>query len=305
MKYLKKCALMALAVLLPFAAWLSLLIALPDHLGNTIAATIRYKIDLLQDTPAPRIIFAGGSSSPYGTVCQTVADELGVNAICVGATAYLGIPYYLQMLDQYAQPGDVLVLAPEHSLLRGESINYELVWEAVGQDADAWRCVPLPYLPGLFCSSAAYFGLKQERLNLPDPGPNPDFGPLGDVTAPRTALLERGYNADDPIELTAAGVYEKNLTRINRFAARQQARGVTVLFAFAPTDRLAITSAPADIAAFEKTVTDGLDIPVILGLNTTLMDGRYFYDSNNHLTSEGAAINTQNLIAGLRGYGGF
>ncbi len=301
-KYLVKCVALALAVLLPFVLWFGYLFSIPDHRGGTIASTIRYKTDLLQTTDGPRVIFAGGSSSPYGTNCAQAAQAFGRNTICVGATAYLGLPFYIRLLDQYAQPGDVVVLAPEHSLLQGENINYSLVWEAAGHDPDVWKTVPLSYYPGLFSSSVEYYHMKQAALEKAPSSYHADFGPLGDVITPRTTLLESGYNTQDPIDLVPGSVYQENIDCINRFAHRMENKGVTVLFAFAPTDKLAVTSSPEEIAAFGQVVADAVDIPVILPLDKALMDGAYFYDSNNHLTTEGAAINTENLIQGVLPY---
>ncbi len=299
-RYLKKMLAMALAVALPFALWVGILLAIPDHRGGSIAATIRYKADLMQTAEGPRVIFAGGSSSPYGTICAEVAQQLDCNAICVGATAYLGLPFYLQMLETYAEEGDVIVLAPEHSLLTGEAVDYSLVWEGAGRDPDVWRCVPASYLPGLFSSTAEYFKLKLEALSSGAGGYNEAFGPLGDVTLHREPLLASGYMEGDPIDLSPERIYAENLERINRFAKKMSRRGVTVLFAFAPTDRLAVVSSGEKTQAFAQAVGDALEIPVMLPLSKALMGGEYFYDSNNHLTTEGAQINTQNLIAGLR-----
>lgn len=77
-------------------------------------------------------------------------------------------------------------------------------------------------------------------------------------------------------------------------------RKITVLFAFAPADRLAVVSDEEETADFAQGVEELLEIPVILPLSKAMMEGAYFYNSNNHLTTEGAQINTQNLIDGIR-----
>ena len=299
-RYIKKMLALAVAVALPFAIWIGVLLAIPDHRGGSIAATIRYKTDLLQSTEGPRVIFAGGSSSPYGTVCAEVAQQLDCNAICVGATAYLGLPFYLRMLEVYAEEGDVIVLAPEYSLLTGESTDYSLVWEGAGQDPDVWRCLPVSYLPGMFSSSVSYLKLKLEALPYGAGGYNEAFGPLGDVTLYREPLLENGYVSGDPIDFSPERLYAENLERINRFAEKMERRKITVLFAFAPADRLAVVSDEEETADFAQRVEELLEIPVILPLSKAMMEGEYFYNSNNHLTTEGAQINTQNLIDGIR-----
>ena len=299
-RYIKKMLALAVAVALPFVIWIGVLLAIPDHRGGSIAATIRYKTDLLQSTEGPRVIFAGGSSSPYGTVCAEVAQQLDCNAICVGATAYLGLPFYLRMLEVYAEEGDVIVLAPEYSLLTGESTDYSLVWEGAGQDPDVWRCLPVSYLPGMFSSSVSYLKLKLEALPYGAGGYNEAFGPLGDVTLYRESMLKNGYVSGDPIDFSPERLYAENLERINRFAEKMERRKITVLFAFAPADRLAVVSDEEETADFAQGVEELLEIPVILPLSKAMMEGAYFYNSNNHLTTEGAQINTQNLIDGIR-----
>lgn len=299
-QYLKKILALTLAVALPFALWFGVLLAIPDHRGGSIASTIRYKADLLQTTEGPRIIFAGGSSSPYGTVCAEVAQQLDCNAICIGATAYLGLPFYLRMLEVYAEEGDIIVLAPEHSLLTDKTVDYSLVWEGAGQDADVWRCMPFSYLPGLFSSSTDYLRLKLEALSSGAGKYNEAFGPLGDVVLYRESQLAEGYLPGDPITLSPDVIYEKSLAQINRFSAKMERRGVTVFFAFAPADQLAVVSSEEEAGDFAQQIEESLEIPAILPLSDALMEGRYFYNSNNHLTTEGALINTQNLIDGLR-----
>ena len=299
-RYIKKMLALAVAVALPFAIWIGVLLAIPDHRGGSIAATIRYKTDLLQSTEGPRVIFAGGSSSPYGTVCAEVAQQLDCNAICVGATAYLGLPFYLRMLEVYAEEGDVIVLAPEYSLLTGESTDYSLVWEGAGQDPDVWRCLPVSYLPGMFSSSVSYLKLKLEALPYGAGDYNEAFGPLGDVALYRESMLENGYVLGDPIDFSPERLYTENIERINRFAEKMERRKITVLFAFAPADRLAVVSDEEETADFAQRVEELLEIPVILPLSKAMMEGEYFYNSNNHLTTEGAQINTQNLIDGIR-----
>ncbi len=306
-RYLLKCLALALAVLLPFGGWIWYVLSLPDHLGASLAATVRYKIDLLQTTPGPRVILAGGSSSPYGTDCALAAEELGVNVINVGSTAYLGLEMYLRLLEEYTREGDVVVLGPEYTMMIGPSVNYELVWMGAGSDADVWRVVPPGYVFGLFCSLGTHYTAKTGRIPADGSEPDPaahhtDFGPLGDVTAQRETLLEHGYILADTYDMTADDVSGENLARIRASAKRLAERGVRLLYAFAPVSYHSITSSDAEVAAYEARIREGVDIPVILGLDRARMDGAYFYDSNNHLTSAGAALYTSWLIEGLQPY---
>ena len=202
-RFAAKLLCMLLALALTLALWVAAILALPDRMQGTIAATMHTKADLLQDTAGqPRIIFAGGSSSPYGTVCRMVEEELGCTAINVGATAYLGLEFYLQLLEQHACEGDVIVLAPERTMLAENGTDYTLVWQAAGNDPDVWAAVPLSYLPGLFCASDDYYRLRRGASDAQaDVTYHPDFGPLGDVTLQRETLLASGWDTQDPVRL--------------------------------------------------------------------------------------------------------
>ena len=76
-------------------------------------------------------------------------------------------------------------------------------------------------------------------------------------------------------------------------------RGVQVLFSHAPLNALCVTSTAADNAAYADAVRQGLDLPVLVDYPFALMDAGYFYDSNNHLHNEGAALYTDALLDSL------
>ena len=289
--------------MLPFAIYFAYVHTMPTYGDNSIAGTIRYKIDLIKDTEGERIILVGGSSSPYGTVCEEFEKAFNRPCINIGATAYLGWEFYMNILDSYAREGDVVVLAPEHILLKDDAVGHITVLTGIGEKKEAWKHVPLSYYPGLFM---AHFQYTKFRIEYADRSPNgaihSHFGPKGDVILERESELEEGFRSEDMILLKPELIYNKNLKLINKFNKKAEEKGITVLFAFAPVDELAIESSDEENKAFETAVVNKLDIPVVLDLETSMMEGKYFYDSNNHLTTAGAQIYTANLIEGLKAF---
>ena len=306
-RWFQKLGAMVLALAVTASLWLGYVAARPDLLTDSIAATMRYKVQLLQDTAGtPRIIFVGGSSSPYGTDCAAVEDALGMPAIDIGATAYLGLPFYFKTLEKYAAPGDVIVLAPEHMMLAGDCVDYSLVWQAAGTDRAVWQCVPISYYPNLFRTSRQY--LKQKNAAIAAGRTDvaayaAGFGPRGDVIETRETQLASGWNTEDPVSLSQDAFDAEKIAEINRFAAHMKEKGVQVYFAYAPLDALCIETDEAAVDAYAKSLEKNLEVPVILSQQQAILPGTLFYDSNNHLTTEGAALNTENLIAGLRAQG--
>lgn len=300
-KYFLKIGLMLLALLLALLLLFAAVQAIPAQFGYSIMGTTRHKITLLDNTPSPRLITAGGSSSPYAVDCQYLADELELPCINVGSTGYLGLEFYLSMLERYMREGDIIVIAPEHLMLRGNSTSYLTMWMAMESWPEVWQVVPNSYWPGLL---RGYYEFAENKIShalddIDQAGVHyhPDFGPLGDVTAQRETLLEFGYIRQDPIQLDAAVLSDTVVTLLNDFYTKTQAQGVQAYFAFAPVNRLALTTPPADWQALDDTIFQRLQMPVLGKLQDAIMDGVYFYDSNNHLTSEGAALYSQSLAA--------
>lgn len=302
-KYFIKIAAMAMALILPFAVWYGYIQQLQGFSKGSVGATIQYKIDLIKDTEGSRVVLVGGSSSPYGTVCADIAQQMDMPCINIGATAYLGLEYYTKVLDRYVNEGDIVVIAPEHILLNNQSIDYTTVWMSVENDADALSCIPVSYYPGMFSTFKKYSEDKISSLGTQtEDSFHSDFGPNGDVVAYREPILEHGYNTQDLISFDSSLIYHKNLKLINHIARKIENKGATAVFAFAPVNRLAVQTDDAQHTQYQQAVDSAVDISIVLGLGDAVMDGSYFFDSNNHLTTEGAQIYTQKLIDGLKEY---
>lgn len=313
-KYMAKLLAFLLALCVPFALLIGFIGFVPETTQQSLLYTLHYKLDLLQDTPGGnRILIAGGSSTEYGTDCQTIAKATGRPTYCVGVTAYLGIQMYLNMLDRYAEPGDTVILMLEHLMLRDTGVDYLVLWQSCGTDPDAWACVPPDLWLGAAASAGRYLaqrwptdwtpmqGMHWTSYDYPS-GQTPhsdDFGPLGDVTALRTNILEHKYNTQDMVSLSADVLDQDNLRAIRDFADRMEQRGVKVLFSHAPLNALCVTSSAEENAGYAKAVREQLGLPVLVDYPDAVMDADLFYDSNNHLNTEGAALYTQKLIDGL------
>lgn len=300
-KYILKIIALIVSVSIPVCMFLGYIFTIPDGMSGTIAATLRYKIPLLENTPSPKIIMVGGSSSPYGVNCSQIATEMSQDCICIGATAYLGKGIYLNILEKYAKPGDTIVIGFENTLLEDEVIDYDLVWQGAGNDTTVWKNVPISYYPGLFSTAIGY---SVERKNYSVNGwtndIHPSFGPLGDITEERDAILESGYNKQDIRYLNRDTISLKELDKINKFAKKMENKGVSVYFVYAPLDIMCVDSTSEEIAEYSQIIADNLDIPMIVSIDDALMDGEYFFNTNNHLTTLGAQIYSEKIVAGLK-----
>lgn len=63
---------------------------------------------------------------------------------------------------------------------------------------------------------------------------------------------------------------------------------------------LSESSTPEARLELDRYLRENLCVPVITELEDSLWDGIYLYGTDNHLSTEGAAIRTQRLIAVLQ-----
>ena len=99
------------------AAYFCCVQSLPAMYRGSLMGSVLVKQETLRGTEGARILVVGGSSVPYAIECETVAEQTGMPCIALGATAYLGIEYYLSLLQGELHEGDIVVIAPEFTIL--------------------------------------------------------------------------------------------------------------------------------------------------------------------------------------------
>lgn len=82
---------------------------------NTYLNAYNNKIELLESTSKPRLIFVGGSNLAFGLDSKMIKDSLNVNVINLGLHAGIGIKYVLQDCFQYVSESDIVILQMEYS----------------------------------------------------------------------------------------------------------------------------------------------------------------------------------------------
>ena len=225
---------------------------------GSLMGSVLVKQQTLRNTPGARILVVGGSSVPYSIECETVAEAAGMPCLALGATAYLGLEYYLSFLYGELHEGDIVVIAPEFAMLEN-SFSYSLVWMAVENSFSLMRKLPLSYLPGMV---ASYYTYSRDKLTLYESAGAPEqtpleqyyefgFGPWGDIVTPRDAILEHGYDGNNMLAPDASSLSEEVVRAVNRFAAYAESAGATVVLTWAPFDELAFTGTQGGLEALE------------------------------------------------------
>lgn len=280
--------------------------SLPAMFRGSLMGSVYVKQQLVQDTPGERILVVGGSSVPYSIRCEQVAEAAGMPCIALGATAYLGLEYYLALIDDELHPGDIVILAPEFAMLQN-AVSYATTWMAVENSPSLLAALPVSYWPGMVSS---YYTYSRQKLDLLRQKGAPTttaqeqyaafgFGPWGDIVTERESILESGYDKNNILTLDDSSLSDDVVKAVRRFAKKAQKAGATVVLTWAPFDTLAYTGTAQQLEEFQAQLESRTGLAYVGSLTDCMLPAELFYDSNNHLTSEGAELRTRMLLDDL------
>lgn len=280
--------------------------SLPAMFRGSLMGSVYVKQQLVQDTPGERILVVGGSSVPYSIRCEQVAEAAGMPCIALGATAYLGLEYYLALIDDELHPGDIVILAPEFAMLQN-AVSYSTTWMAVENSPSLLAALPVSYWPGMVSS---YYTYSRQKLDLLRQKGAPTataqeqyaafgFGPWGDIVTERESILESGYDKNNILTLDDSSLSDDVVKAVRRFAKKAQKAGATVVLTWAPFDTLAYTGTTQQLEEFQAQLESRTGLAYVGRLTDCMLPAELFYDSNNHLTSEGAELRTRMLLDDL------
>lgn len=263
-----------------------------------------------------KLVLFSGSSTRFGYDSAALDAALPQYAVVnMGVFAYTNaLPQMLLILDRM-QAGDVLLHTPEFDAAKRQFCTTNQLDAAffcmMEANYEMLAALDLRQVDGVFAALNEYLttrallpGVSRE-LSAADfdedglPVETPSYNEYGDY------CLYRPNAADDapvyglPVDYTSeAFPAEQYLTPLNAVYRRFQQKGVTVLFDYAPRNRQAISAAstPEARAALESYLRRNLCVPVLGTLEGSLWPGRYLSGTDNHLSTEGAALRTRMVL---------
>ncbi|HEX6033875.1 MAG TPA: hypothetical protein VFY83_05540 [Anaerolineales bacterium] len=275
---------------------------------NHYFAGSQLQLDLLKNTPSPRIILVGGSNVSFGIDAELMQRTLGVPVINDGLHAGLGIAP-LRELEEYLRPGDIVIISLEYNMFSYKHIMegdraflsdwIEYSPSRVRYLSDPWREMP-----------AIYATMLQRKVNREVN--RYLYG--GSLDETRSVFLGTKYNASGDF----IGHLEEESTRprkvpsvpylaptfqndififLDQFDQMAREKGVEVYFEPPASRRTNCETTGAKIMAqFFDTFKARLSIPVLTPLDEVCMPDKYFFDTPYHLNAQGRQLRTQRLI---------
>ena len=276
----------------------------PDH----YFAGSLLQLNLLKNTPGPRIIVVGGSNVSFGIDAELMQRKLGIPVINDGIHAGLGV-VPLRELQEYIRTGDVIILSLEYSMFSNESImegDHAFLSDWIEYSPrriiylpDPWRNIPAIYATMLQRKvnrkvNTYLFGGSLAEIRTVFVGTkynaNGDFiGHLDQASMPRRKIPSVSYPVSD--------LREEMFIFLEEFQQAAREKGAEVYFE-APASRKTNceTTGETSLMNFFKTFEERSSIPILTPPEDVCLPDKYFFDTAYHLNAEGRELRTRRLI---------
>lgn len=293
------------------AALMVFAFGLPAQYGQTYLAALGDKRDALAGAEGRRIVVAGGSGAAFGLRCDLLEEALpGYSAVNFGLYAGLGTTVMLDLAQPLLRAGDIVVFSPEQSAQTLSTyFSAQAMWQAADGRPELLRALGPDYLGALAGSFPAFAGAKAQLFR---DGSAPagegvyarsSFNAYGDIDCPGRERngMPGGCDPNLTVSFDPALPSEDFFDKVNSFTAMCREKGVTVYYRFCPMNAAAVPAEELErLEEYLACLQDRLDCDILGRPSQAVMDPGWFFDTNFHLNSAGAVVNTAILAAELK-----
>lgn len=286
----------------------------PNFIGFSENTCFADNIDRMMMTyEEDRILFYGGCSMGYGLDCALVQQAAGESRhpLNLGFLGGANAAFQVKIISEFIHSGDIFVHAPEQ-------MSEFQFFRNVDAEARIFECCEgnydlLTYLrpadyKDFYYSWGLYGAEKEAAKTVYDYEDSVHHqNEYGDFTFERVNLKGDVGFSDGTYTYDLGLTDQETVNGLCAIYQKLEALGCLVLFSYAPMN---ITNLKKEQRENEIWRQFAERLEVSLGVNgyipisrvdDYLFPGRYFYDTDYHLTNEGAELRTRQLLYDLRG----
>lgn len=283
--------------------------ALPAQYGDTFLGELKDKVELLEDTPGPRIVLVGGSGTAFGADSTLMERELpGYAVVNFGMYAALGTTVMLDLSQPLLREGDIVLLIPEQQeqALSGW-FDPAVMWQGLDGAYYLLGSLPRDKLERLAGAFPAFAGQKFSCF-VQGAAPQPQgvyrrdsFNGKGDVSSPLCVqnVMPGGFDAATPIRFETDMVTDDFAARVREYARAAEEAGAAVWYAPCPMNARAVEDG-ADVDGFYAALREKLGLPLAGDPRDFILDAGWFYDTNFHPNASGKTVYTRALVRAVK-----
>ena len=284
-------------------------------------ATFADKYDrLLSLSKNRKLVLFSGSSARFGYDSAALDEALPNYAVVnMGVFAYTNALPQLELIRGQMQEGDLLLLSPEFDAAKRQFCTTNAFDDdffcMVEGNYDLLAQLDLRQYSGVFSAFGSYLqtraGMAARSSAISpaeldedgNPVDTPSYNAYGDYILYRPDANEDtpiyGLPVDYTVDAFPQAYY---IDPANAEIARFKADGVRVWLTYSPRNSRAVSEAstPEAIAALDAYFRENLSAAILTPLQDSLLPGRYFYGTDNHLSTNGVALRTAQVITALK-----
>lgn len=260
------------------------------------------KHERLDSMDGPRLVLVGGSNLIFGVDSERIEKETGRGTVNMGVNAALGLDFILSDIQSKISSDDLVVL----------SLEYEFFLEDLAQSPSLWHALRLTprNIAGMGLGKMAWItdnGLYPIRQIVRHPfAGRPEVNELysrdnvnqrGDIIS-RPEKYNTKINVATSVKPTKAA-RRRAMSRVAVFRERCHKKGaeVVVIYPYVPQS---YAVARGDFYSSVHLELYKKGFWIIGTPEEASLKDVYFYDTNYHLTKEGAAIRTGKIVSMLK-----
>lgn len=280
--------------------------------SNHYLSSIHDKRKMLADASRPRLILVGGSNVAFGFSSELFEEKLACQPINLGLHAGLGLDFPLRLVEEAVRPGDLIIVAPEYSLLTTEAYEGDSTtitqlieqWPAAKQyfeSAPSSKIKQLLDRDGLWLAHLWVRNTRRRLTGADSADPiyrRSNFNRYGDMVG------HHGVTTDSLTHRAVLSVAQpwgkRAVRRLNDFQAICNNNGGRVLFCYPPIPRKLYSESRQTIREIEELLATSLEIPVAHTPEEVAYRREWFFDTAYHLTETGADERSALLLSRIR-----
>ena len=283
--------------------------SLPSYYTESYYAELMPMIRRLKETEGRKLVVLGNSDVAFGlngALLEQLLEEKGYSyTVCpFGLYAAVGTSAMLQLSEQFLGENDLVVVVAEPvSETLSTYFGPVAFWKCIEDNPSAFVYLNGRQRTELLCSYISYL---QERYAIYKSNKPPvvqgvyakaSFDDRCDMIYQRDGnIMPIGYDTARPVDFSAVSLTEEFAEQISAYCKAAENTGAAVCISFSPVNRSAVTDLSENaIRQFFSLINTSLPCPVISNPNRYILDSGWFYDTNFHLNSAGAALRTVTL----------
>jgi hypothetical protein len=315
-------ALMLVGFILASSVWFGLVklqTGTPTQQTNWVAGAWAKKVARAQSIHGPKLLIASGSSGLFDIRARQIQSALGTPCVNLALHAGLGLDYLLNRFEKVAQPGDIVLLAPEYEMYDASTrpstvlVDYVFAYDPdylnslpAGERAKWMLALPPDRLIEGVRNRLRHRTVVDDPTSVYRASAIDEYGDqIGNLASLQRPSDRFALSRLDPSPTVRRAILAPSaLAHIDRFVQWCRSRNVRVLVTYPATVDFAdyhTTSARNFFTAIrDHYAVDG--VPVLGNATDFLYPTSAFFDTEYHLESRTTSVNTDKLIVMLRPY---